>query len=76
MHSGERTMFELLSILALGLIMVAITFTMVKMMDALWIAGLGFIPSAWLVTAWGVVSILASSAFVLHLVQILFGVSQ
>jgi hypothetical protein len=67
-------LFEITGIIALLTIMVAITWTMVRMMDLLERLKMHFVPAAWLTTAWGLVAIGSSSVFVLDVLRLVFGV--
>ena len=66
--------FEILSILALFGVLWMVTYTMVHIMEALTKIGVRFIPASWLTTAWGLILIVSTSSFLLHLVRLVCGV--
>ena len=65
--------FEILSILALFGVLMMATYTMVAMMEFL-APRMKFVPAAWLTTAWSVVFVLSTSAFLLNIVRMVCGV--
>ena len=62
-------MFEILATIAVLAVMFAITATMVDIMDGLTKAGVRFVPAAWIVTAWGVVTSFAGSVFLIDILR-------
>lgn len=68
-------LFESLSVISVMGIMYVITWTMTKIMNGLTSWGVGFIPAAWLTTAWGIVAFLASATFLLSLLQLFTGLA-
>jgi len=65
--------FEILSILVLFGVLWMATYMMVAMMEFL-SKRIKFIPAAWLTTAWGLLQIVSTSSFLLHLVRLVCGV--
>ena len=61
--------FELLATIAALFVMVAITWTMVSMMDWLDKNHWHFIPAAWLTTAWGIGTSLGGAIFLIDILR-------
>jgi hypothetical protein len=61
--------FEILATVAVMAVMFGTTYSMVDIMKGLDRAGVSFILSAWISTAWGALVSLAGSAFLLEILR-------